>query len=178
MKYTEGVTAETVSLMYERFALQTDRENLTALIQRFFAFFKKHNATLVEINSLIRGSKTGCFTCADSKVSIDNAASKRESQIFSLRDRSQEMAVELESEKHGLVYIHFESKIRALVNGAGLAMAINDAVAYHSDKCEHFRDSGGQTTKETMVIAFELISSDKRINTIFANIYGGKSDQV
>ena len=177
LKYTEGVTAETVSLMCERFALQADRENLTALLQRLFAFFKKHDATLVEMNPLIRESKTGRFICADSKVSFDNAASKRQSQISGLRDHSQEMAVELEAEKHGLVYIQLEGNIGCLVNGAGQAMATNDAVAYHGGKSAKFLDGGGQATKETMVKAFELILSDKKVNTIFGNIYGGKFSQ-
>ena len=177
LKYTEGVTAETVSLICERFALQEDRDKLTALLQRLFTFFKERDATLVEINPLIRDSKTGGFICADSKVSIDNAASKRQSEIFGLRDRSQEMAVELEAEKHGLVYIQLEGNIGCLVNGAGLAMATNDAVAHYGGKCANFLDGGGQATKETMVKAFELILSDKRVNTILVNIYGGKFSQ-
>ena len=174
LKYTEGVTAETASLICERFALQADREKLTSLLQRLFTFFKQRDATLVEINPLIRESKTGNFICADSKVSIDNAASKRQSEVFGLRDRSQEMAVELEAEKHGLVYVQLEGNIGCLVNGAGLAMATNNAVAHHGGKCANFLDGGGQATKETMVKAFELILSDERVNTILVNIYGGR----
>ena len=56
LKYTEGVSAETVSLICERFALQEDRDKLTALLQRLFTFFKERDATLVEINPLIRNS--------------------------------------------------------------------------------------------------------------------------
>ncbi|CAF9915539.1 hypothetical protein IMSHALPRED_002635 [Imshaugia aleurites] len=175
LKYTQGVTAEIISLICERFALQAERVELTALLQRLFAFFKERDATLVEINPLIRESKTGRFICADSKVSIDNAASKRQSEIFGLRDRSQEMPVELEAEKHGLVYIQLEGNIGCLVNGAGLAMATNDAVAHYGGRCANFLDGGGQATKETMVKAFELILSDKRVHTILVNIYGGKS---
>lgn len=174
LKYSEGVTAEIVALICERFALEADGDQLTTLLQRLFNFFKESDATLVEINPLIRESKTGRLICADSKVSIDNAASKRQSQTFALRDRSQEMAVELEAEKYGLVYIQLEGNIGCLVNGAGLAMATNDAVAHHGGKCANFLDGGGQATKETMVKAFELILSDKRVKTILVNIYGGK----
>lgn len=110
-------------------------------------------------------------------MSIDNAASKRQSEIFGLRDRNQGMAVELEAEKHGLVYIQLEGNIGCLVNGVGLAMATNDAVAHHGAKCANFLDGGWQATKETMVKGFELILSDKRVNTIWVNIYGGKSGQ-
>ena len=177
LNYTEGVTAEIVALICEKFALQADRGKLTTLLQHLFTFFKERDATLVEINPLVRESKTGRFICANSKVSIDNAASKRQTEAFALRDRSQEMTVELEAEKHGLVYIQLEGNIGCLVNGAGLAMATNDAVAYCGGKCANFLDGGGQATKETMVKAFELILSDMRVNTILVNIYGGKFSQ-
>lgn len=174
LDYTEGMTEEIISTICDRFSLHADRENLTALLQRLYTFFRERDATLVEINPLIRDFDTGRLICADSKVSIDNAAAKRQSHIFNLRDKSQEMAVELEAEKHGLVYIQLEGNIGCLVNGAGLAMATNDAVAKYGGSCANFLDGGGQATKETMVKAFELILSDKRVNTILVNIYGGE----
>ncbi|KAL8813062.1 MAG: hypothetical protein Q9223_007144 [Gallowayella weberi] len=174
LDYAEGVTGETISTICERFTLYADRQNLTTLLQRLYTFFRESDATLIEINPLIRTSDTDRLICADSKVSIDNAASGRQGQIFRLRDKSQEMAVELEAEKHGLVYIQLEGNIGCLVNGAGLAMATNDAVAKYGGSCANFLDGGGQATKETMVKAFELILSDKRVNTILVNIYGGK----
>ncbi|KAL8678771.1 MAG: hypothetical protein Q9186_004922 [Xanthomendoza sp. 1 TL-2023] len=170
LNYAEGVAEETISTICERFALHADRQNLTALLQRLYTFFTECDATLVEINPLIRASDTGRLICADSKVSIDNAASKRQSQIFSLRDKSQEMAVELEAEKHGLVYIQLEGNIGCLVNGAGLAMATNDAVAKYGGSCANFLDGGGQATKETMVKAFELILSIIRCDMIAESI--------
>lgn len=176
LQYSAGVTEETTHALCDRFAL--DRGQLTAILQPLFTFFKECDATLVEINPLIRESDSGRLICAGSKVSIDNAASRRQSQIFSLRDKSQEMAVELEAEKHGLVYIQLEGNIGCLVNGAGLAMATNDAVATYGGSCANFLDGGGQATKETMVKAFELILSDKRVNTILVNIFGGNFSDV
>ena len=173
--YTEGVTENVISHVCDQLGLHGDHEKLTSLLQNLFRFFKERDATLVEINPLIREQTSGRLVCADSKVSIDNAASKRQSDIFALRDKSQEMAVELEAEKHGLVYIQLEGNIGCLVNGAGLAMATNDAVAYYGGQCANFLDGGGQATKETMVKAFELILSDKKVNTILVNIYGGMS---
>ena len=175
LNYAEGVTEEMITILSERFAL--DRKQLTAILQGLFTFYKESDATLIEINTLIRESESGRLVCASSKISIDDAASKRQSQIFSLRDKSQEMAVELEAEKHGLVYIQLEGNIGCLVNGAGLAMATNDAVAEYGGRCANFLDGGGQATKETMVKAFELILSDKKVNTILVNIYGGKFSQ-
>lgn len=175
LDYAEGVTEETILTLCERFAL--DQEQLTPIVRSLFTFFKECDATHAAINPLISDSESGFLVCAGSRVSIDDAASKRQSQIFSLRDKSQEMAVEIEAEKHGLVYIQLEGNIGCLVNGAGLAMATNDAVAVYGGSCANFLDGGGQATKETMVKAFELILSDTRVNTILVNIYGGKVHQ-
>lgn len=175
LNYAEGIIEETIVTLCERFAL--DREQLTPILQSLFTFFKECDTTLVAINSLKGESVSGRLLCAGCRVSIDDAASQRQSRIFSLRDKSQEMAVEIEAEKHGLVYIQLEGNIGCLVNGAGLAMATNDAVAEYGGSCANFLDGGGQATKETMVKAFELILSDKRVNTILVNIYGGKFHQ-
>ncbi|KAL9628621.1 MAG: hypothetical protein Q9204_005775, partial [Flavoplaca sp. TL-2023a] len=175
LNYAEGVTEEMITILSERFAL--DRKQLTAILQGLFTFYKASDATLIEINPLIRESESSRLIYASFKISIDDAASKRQNQIFSLRDKSQEMTVELEAEKHGLVYNQLEGNIGCLVNGAGLAMATNDAVAEYGGRCANFLDGGGQATKETMVKAFELILSDKRVNRILVNIYGGKFSQ-
>ena len=171
--YQKGITAAMAGSVSKQFGLTKQTQDLTALLQNLFKFYKTHDATLVEINPLALERGTGRLICADSKVSIDNAASKRQADVFALRDKSQEMAVELEAEKHGLVYIQLEGNIGCLVNGAGLAMATNDAVAHYGGACANFLDGGGQATKETMVKAFELILSDTRVNTILVNIYGG-----
>lgn len=172
LKYNEGISPDVVSNIRKRLGF-SDKADLASVLQGLYRFFKEKDATLVEINPLITEEGTSRLICADSKVSIDNAAATRQSQIFELRDKSQEMEVELEAEKHGLVYVQLEGNIGCLVNGAGLAMATNDAVAHFGGKCANFLDGGGQATKETMLKAFELLLSDERVNTILVNIYGG-----
>ncbi|KAL8995161.1 MAG: hypothetical protein Q9169_005046 [Polycauliona sp. 2 TL-2023] len=173
LHYSQGVAEETIHTLCNRFPL--DRTPLTAILDRLFTFFKECDVTFVKIKLLELEDVSRGLVCDDVKMSIDNAASQRQTQIFNLRDKSQEMAVELEAEKHGLVYIQLEGNIGCLVNGAGLAMATNDAVAEYGGSCANFLDGGGQATKATMVKAFELILSDKRVNTILVNIFGAES---
>ena len=172
LKYTDGISTDVISNIRKRLGF-SDKADIASVLHGLYRFFKEKDATLVEINPLIIEEGTGRLICADSKVSIDNAAAARQSQVSELRDKSQEMDVELEAEKHGLVYVQLEGNIGCLVNGAGLAMATNDAVAHFGGKCANFLDGGGQATKETMLKAFELLLSDKRVNTILVNIYGG-----
>jgi succinyl-CoA synthetase beta subunit len=81
---------------------------------------------------------------------------------------------EIEAEKHGLVYVRLDGNIGNVVNGAGLAMATNDAVELYGGKSANFLDAGGQATKETMLGAFKIIMGDPRVKVILVNIYGGE----
>jgi succinyl-CoA synthetase beta subunit len=174
LKYSEGITSDVVSTVCDKLAHGQDKhKEVEDLLTKLFKVFVESDATLLEINPLAQDRKTGSLMCADTKLTIDNAAKFRQKRVFEYRDFSQEKAVELEAEKHGLVYIQLEGTIGCLVNGAGLAMATNDAVAHFGGKCANFLDGGGQATKETMVKAFDLILSDPNVNTILVNIYGG-----
>ena len=177
LKYSEGVTDGVISTIVSQLSLgvQDAALGISKAVRGLYDFFKANHATLVEINPLVIESQTGRFLCADSKVTVDNSAVKVRPEIFAMRDTTQERETELEAEKHGLVYVQLDGNIGCLVNGAGLAMATNDAVAHYGGKCANFLDGGGQATKETMVKAFELILSDTRVNTILVNIYGGMS---
>lgn len=120
LNYEEGVTEEMITILSERLVL--DRKQLTAMLRGLFISYKESDATLIEINPLIRESDYGRLICVSSKIFIDDATSKRQSQIFSLHDKSQKMAVELEADKHGLLYIQLEGNIGCLVNRTDLAM--------------------------------------------------------
>jgi succinyl-CoA synthetase beta subunit len=174
LKYSQGITNDVVSQVCDKLALgQEKHKEVEDLLTKLFKVFAESDATLLEINPLVQDRKTDSLMCADTKLTVDNAAKFRQKSVFEYRDFSQEKAVELEAEKHGLVYIQLEGTIGCLVNGAGLAMATNDAVAHFGGRCANFLDGGGQATKETMVKAFDLILSDPNVNTILVNIYGG-----
>jgi succinyl-CoA synthetase beta subunit len=175
LEYSQGITDDVVSTVCQKLALGEERhQEVKDLLSKLYRIFRERDATLLEINPLVQNRKTGQLMCADTKLTVDNAAKTRQAEVFNLRDFSQEKSIELEAEKHGLVYIQLEGSIGCLVNGAGLAMATNDAVAHFGGKCANFLDGGGQATKETMIKAFELILSDKNVKTILVNVYGGK----
>ncbi|KAK5457163.1 hypothetical protein LTS15_004944 [Exophiala xenobiotica] len=174
LKYSKGITDDIVSTVCQKLALGQERHaEVKDLLSSLYRVFHERDATLLEINPLVHNRKTGQLMCADTKLTVDNAAAHRQGQVFKLRDFAQEKPIELEAEKHGLVYIQLEGSIGCLVNGAGLAMATNDAVAHFGGKCANFLDGGGQADVARMVKAFELILSDQNVNTILVNIYGG-----
>lgn len=171
---TKGITPDLVRQVSSALGI-TDKEtkNLERILEKMHKLFVSKDATLLEINPLVRSSDS-TFTCLDAKFSFDNAAEKRQTDLFAMRDLEQEQGDEVEAEKYGLVYIRLEGNIGNVVNGAGLAMATNDAIAYYGGASANFLDAGGQATTETMKKAFEIIMRDERVQCIFVNIYGGK----
>ena len=59
------------------------------------------------------------------------------------------------------------------VNGAGLAMATMDIIKMHGGDPANFLDVGGGATKEQVVAAFKILTSDPKVQAILVNIFGG-----
>ncbi|MDE3121248.1 MAG: succinate--CoA ligase subunit beta, partial [Paracoccaceae bacterium] len=70
-------------------------------------------------------------------------------------------------------YIALSGNIGCMVNGAGLAMATMDLVKLHGGQPANFLDVGGGATKEKVTEAFKIITSDKNVEGILVNIFGG-----
>jgi len=60
-----------------------------------------------------------------------------------------------------------------MVNGAGLAMGTMDIVQLHGGRPANFLDVGGGATKERVTEAFKIILSDKNVQAVLINIFGG-----
>ncbi|KAF4992032.1 hypothetical protein FDECE_13839 [Fusarium decemcellulare] len=176
----EGITPELVSRIGNALQSTTkETDNLRDILTRLHAIFISKDATSLEINPLAKKSD-GTFTCLDAKFTFDDASEKRQPELFAIRDDKVAVEEELEAQAHGLVYINMDGNIGNVVNGAGLAMATNDAIAYHGGASANFLDAGGQATKTTMQKAFEIILRDDRVKVILVNIYGGiiKCDMI
>ncbi|KAL2204748.1 hypothetical protein CC79DRAFT_1398983 [Sarocladium strictum] len=178
--YSDGITQEVVDAVQQRVGISsTALASLQDTVKSLWSIFTEKDATLLELNPLaLLPSDT--FTPLDAKFTFDDAAAKRQPELFKLRDAEHEIAEEVEAEKFGLVYVRLEDNIGNVVNGAGLAMATNDAVELHGGASANFLDAGGQATKETMIQAFRIILADERVKVILVNIYGGitKCDMI
>ncbi|KAK1491737.1 NAD-dependent deacetylase sirtuin-5 [Colletotrichum abscissum] len=171
--FTDGITSKLTDKVSKCLgASAKEKEDLNDILGRLYKIFTTKDAYSLEIKTLASSSEGG-LTCMDAKFSFDDAAAKRQKPLFAERDTEHEIPEEVEAEKYGLVYVRMDGDIGNVVNGAGLAMATNDAIALHGGASANFLDAGGQATKETMVKAFEIILRDQRVKTIFVNIYGG-----
>ncbi|KAI8677832.1 CoA-binding domain-containing protein [Fusarium keratoplasticum] len=150
---------------------ETKTETLGNILQGMFRIFSEKEAINLETHLL--NIADGRLICSDSGFFFDDAAQKRQPDLFALRDSAQEVREEVEAEKYGLVYVRMDGNIGNVVNGAGLAMATNDAISLYGGSSANFLDAGGQATKETMLQAFGIIMRDERVKAILVNIYGG-----
>jgi succinyl-CoA synthetase beta subunit len=139
---------------------------------KLYDLFLRNDATMVEINPLAVDA-AGRVLCMDAKFNFDDNAAFRQKAVHALRDRTQENALEVEAAKHDLNFIGLDGSIGCLVNGAGLAMATMDIIQLHGGSPANFLDVGGGASAAQVEGAFQLITSDPRVECIFVNIFGG-----
>jgi succinyl-CoA synthetase beta subunit len=147
-------------------------KQLGAIMFGLYRIFTTHDVSLIEINPLIVTGE-GNLMALDAKIGIDGNALFRQKEIAAMRDTSQENALELEADEHGLNYVALDGNIGCMVNGAGLAMATMDEIKLQGGEPANFLDVGGSTTAEKVAEAFKLILSDNKVKAILVNIFGG-----
>ena len=148
------------------------RNQAKKLIHSIFNLLTGKDANLIEINPLIV-TKSANLCCLDAKINFDDNAMFRHPEIQKLRDLNEEDPTEIEARKHGLAYIKLNGSIGCMVNGAGLAMATMDIIKLHGKEPANFLDVGGGASKEKVAEAFKIILSDKNVEGILINIFGG-----
>lgn len=141
-------------------------------IQNLYKVFTEKDCTQVEINPLSE-TPDHQVLAMDAKLGFDDNAEFRQKDVFAWRDPTQEDPDEIEAAKFGLNFIKLDGNIANIVNGAGLAMATMDIIKLYGGEPANFLDCGGTATPETIEKAFQLILSDKKVNGIFVNIFGG-----
>ncbi|ARN84068.1 ADP-forming succinate--CoA ligase subunit beta [Candidatus Nucleicultrix amoebiphila] len=145
---------------------------VAALISSTYKAFVHYDASLIEINPLVVTNE-GDALALDAKMTFDDNGLFRHPEIEELRDVQEEDPAELEAARHSLSYIKLDGNIGCLVNGAGLAMATMDAIKLYGGEPANFLDVGGGAPRERVTTAFKLILSDKNVEGILVNIFGG-----
>jgi succinyl-CoA synthetase beta subunit len=137
-----------------------------------FKLFKNSDLSLLEINPLVI-SDDDEIVAVDCKISLDDNARFRHPEISESYDWLQIDKKESEAFHSGLSYIALEGNIGCMVNGAGLAMATMDLIKLSGGFPANFLDVGGGATSETVSNAFKILLSDKNVEVVLVNIFGG-----
>ncbi|MBP7498078.1 MAG: ADP-forming succinate--CoA ligase subunit beta [Bacteroidales bacterium] len=145
---------------------------MTKFVEGLYKAYFKNDATLFEINPVVKTSDNKIFA-ADAKVSIDNNALFRHPDIVEMRDLNEEDPMEIEAGSFGLNFIKLNGNVGCMVNGAGLAMATMDIIKLSGGEPANFLDVGGSADAKRVEAAFRIILKDTSVKAILINIFGG-----
>ena len=150
----------------------TTAKQASGFLSGIYSTFTELDASLVEINPLVVTS-SGDLLALDAKMSFDDNALFRQKDVLALRDLTEEDEREVKASEFDLNYIKLDGAIGCMVNGAGLAMATMDIIKLEGGEPANFLDVGGSATTERVTEAFKIILSDKNVEGILVNIFGG-----
>jgi succinyl-CoA synthetase beta subunit len=142
---------------------------------KLYEVFRKEDATLVEVNPLVR-TKDGKILALDGKVSLDDNAEFRHQREQMERDQLDPL--EAKAQALDLNYVKLDGEVGIIGNGAGLVMSTLDVVAYagarHGGvKPANFLDIGGGASAEVMAAGLDVILNDPQVKSVFVNVFGG-----
>ena len=153
------------------------RDQIIAILIGLWDTFVGEDATLVEVNPLVR-TPDGTVLALDGKVSLDENAEFRHPNHEALADSSAENALEVAAKEKGLNYVKLDGQVGIIGNGAGLVMSTLDVVAYAGEAHggvtpANFLDIGGGASAEVMANGLHIILNDPDVKSVFVNVFGG-----
>ena len=137
-----------------------------------YKLFADNDLSLLEINPLVITNDNELIAL-DCKMSVDDNALFKHTEIKELYDWTQSDSKEKEAHYAGLNYIALDGSIGCMVNGAGLAMATMDLIKLTGGSPANFLDVGGGATSETVSKALKILISDNNVKVVLVNIFGG-----
>lgn len=147
-------------------------EKFGGLIGRLHRAFVELDASLIEINPLIR-TADGELVAADAKITLDDNAIFRHAETAQLRSEDDVDLVQLQAQRHQINYVQMGGNIGIVVNGAGLGLATLDMVQAAGGVPANFMDI--RTTAKSLDIAHGvgMILDNPRAKVLLVNVYGG-----
>ncbi|HUR72808.1 MAG TPA: ADP-forming succinate--CoA ligase subunit beta [Sporichthya sp.] len=151
--------------------------DVEAVLQTLWTVFRDEDATLVEVNPLVK-TTDGVIMALDGKVSLDENAGFRHPDHAALEDKGAVDPLEQKAKAMDLNYVKLDGEIGIIGNGAGLVMSTLDVVAYAGEahggvKPANFLDIGGGASAEVMANGLDIILGDPAVKSVFVNVFGG-----
>ena len=158
-------------------SLTKAKDQVAEVLLKLWEVFQSEDATLVEVNPLVKTSD-GKIVALDGKVTLDENADFRQPDHQGLVDEAGENPLEAAAKEKGLNYVKLEGEVGIIGNGAGLVMSTLDVVAYAGEKHggvrpANFLDIGGGASAQVMADGLSIILGDKDVKSVFVNVFGG-----
>jgi succinyl-CoA synthetase beta subunit len=152
-------------------------DQVADVLVKLWDVFVKEDATLVEVNPLVK-TPDGQILALDGKVTLDDNADFRHPDHEALVDIAATDPLEVKAKEKGLNYVKLSGEVGIIGNGAGLVMSTLDVVAYAGEeyggvKPANFLDIGGGASAQVMADGLEIILGDPEVRSVFVNVFGG-----
>jgi len=152
-------------------------DGVAEVLVKLWKTFQETDATLVEVNPLVKTSD-GKIIALDGKVTLDDNASFRHPENESLIDHAATNPLEALAKEKDLNYVKLDGEVGVIGNGAGLVMSTLDVVAYAGEKFggvkpANFLDIGGGASAQVMADGLSIILGDPAVKSVFVNVFGG-----
>ena len=150
---------------------------VAAVIEKLWVVYREEDATLVEVNPLVR-TEDGSIIALDGKVTLDANADFRHPDHAELEDAAAADPLEAKAKALDLNYVKLDGSVGIIGNGAGLVMSTLDVVAYAGEqfggqKPANFLDIGGGASAAVMANGLDVILNDPQVKSVFVNVFGG-----
>jgi len=151
-------------------------DQVADVLVKLWQAFIKEDATLIEINPLVKTSD-GKVIALDGKVTLDDNSGFRHPEHEVLVDHESTNPLEKLAKEKDLNYVKLDGQVGIIGNGAGLVMSTLDVVAYAGEKYgvkpANFLDIGGGASAEVMANGLSIILGDSDVRSVFVNVFGG-----
>jgi succinyl-CoA synthetase beta subunit len=154
-------------------------------VVKLWDVFVAEDATLVEVNPLVRDAQ-GSIIALDGKITLDDNAAFRHPDHAGLVDAASQDPLEAAAKARHLNYVKLlNGQVGIIGNGAGLVMSTLDVVAaagraHGGIRPANFLDIGGGASAKVMADGLEIVLGDPDVLAVFVNVFGGITtcDQV
>ena len=127
----EGVDEAKAREIAEKGSFPEDvRDQVVDAVQKLWGVFVAEDATLVEVNPLVKTARRPGIVALDGKVTLDDNADFRQPDHAALEDKSAADPLEAKAKAKDLNYVKLDGEVGIIGNGAGLVMSTLDVVAY------------------------------------------------
>ncbi|MHB1065231.1 MAG: ADP-forming succinate--CoA ligase subunit beta [Georgenia sp.] len=151
-------------------------DEVASAIRTLWTVYKEADATLVEVNPLVR-TEDGAIIALDGKVTLDANADFRHPENVGLEDKTAADPLEAKAKALDLNYVKLDGEVGVIGNGAGLVMSTLDVVAYAGEQYgvspANFLDIGGGANAQVMANGLDVILHDPQVKSVFVNVFGG-----
>jgi succinyl-CoA synthetase beta subunit len=175
----EGITPAMAKEIIAKGQFPADvADQVADVLLKLWETFQSEDATLVEVNPLVKTSD-GKIIALDGKVTLDDNAGFRHPDHEALVDHASTNALEALAKEKDLNYVKLDNgQVGIIGNGAGLVMSTLDVVAYAGEKFggmrpANFLDIGGGASAEVMANGLSIILGDPDVKSVFVNVFGG-----